>query len=187
MNIITNVFESYSVRSVIIDGNPWFIAKDVAEALGYKQADKAVRQRCDEFKILKPGDLAGMKIPNRGLQVINESDVYNLVFGSKLESAQRFRKWVTKEVLPSIRKTGGFIAGISDNHAVDSELRSRITAEFARKAKDLLSDIDRHDRYGALKRREVMSLCDQLSKRHGVPASLIEAMMFNGMKALEGL
>ena len=59
-----------------------------------------MRQRCDEFKILKPGDLAGMKIPNRGLQVINESDVYNLVFGSRLESAQRFRKWVTHDVPP---------------------------------------------------------------------------------------
>ncbi|MCG7367324.1 hypothetical protein MHZ90_14465 [Pantoea sp. ACRSH] len=180
-SIITNVFESNEVRSVIIDNDPWFIAKDVAKALGYKRPDQAVAKHCEEAANLSP-EMRG-SLDSR-LKVINESDVYNLVFGSKLESAQRFRKWVTKEVLPSIRKSGAFISGVSDNHSIDSELRSRITEEFARKGKDLLSDIDRHILYGNPKRHEVLNLCDVLSKRHGVPASLVEAMLFNGMKAL---
>lgn len=192
-SIINNVFESFNVRAVVIDGDPWFIAKDVAKALGYKRTNDAVKQHCDEFQVVtrksmllnKNGETPLLEIPDRGLQIINESDVYNLVFGSKLPSAQAFRKWVTKEVLPSIRKSGAFIAGVSDNHSIDSKLRQEITAEFARKGKDLLADIDRHVLYGNPKRHEVLTLSDALSKRHGVPASLVEAMLFDGLSVLE--
>lgn len=192
-SIINNVFESFTVRAVIIEGDPWFIAKDVAEALGYSKPANAVAQHCEEHTVLTRADIAGCKnpemglleIPKRGLQIINESDVYNLVFGSKLPSAQAFRKWVTKEVLPTIRKSGAFIVGVSDNHSIDSKLRQEITAEFSRKGKALLSDIDRHILYGNPKRHEVLTLSDALSKRHGVPASLVEAMLFNGLAALE--
>lgn len=187
-SIITNVFESQEVRSIIIDGDPWFIAKDVAEALGYKRTDDAIRKHCKRAITVDLKDAANrggiISAGNPSAKAIPESDVYRLIMRSRLKSAERFEDWVTEEVLPSIRKSGAFISGVSDNHSIDSELRSRITEEFARKGKDLLSDIDRHILYGNPKRHEVLNLCDVLSKRHGVPASLVEAMLFNGMKAL---
>ena len=88
-------------------GEPWFCAKDVCDALGYKQTHKAVERHVD--------DEDGMKRPTpttSGIQqmlFINESGVYSLILGSKLESARRFKHWVTSEVLPSIRKQGGYL------------------------------------------------------------------------------
>ena len=85
-------------------GEPWFCAKDVCDALGYDQTHKAVKRHVEE------GD--GTKRPTpttSGIQqmlFINESGVYALILGSKLESARRFKHWVTSEVLPSIRKQG---------------------------------------------------------------------------------
>lgn len=181
-NILTSTFEGLSVRCVMVDNQPHFIAKDVAKALGYADTAQSIRKHCKRAQNL-PVDLTG-SLDSR-LKVIPESDVYRLIMRSKLESAERFSDWVTEEVLPSIRKSGGFIAGISDNHSIDSELRSRITEEFARKGKDLLSDIDRLDRYGSMKPLQRASLADVLSKRHGVPASLVEAMIVSGLKALE--
>ncbi|MCW1831979.1 Bro-N domain-containing protein [Pantoea ananatis] len=180
-SIINNVFESFTIRTVIIEGDPWFIAKDVAEALGYKDTSQAVRKHCKRTRRFDAPSKGGIQEMN----VIPESDVYRLIMRSRLKSAERFEDWVTEEVLPSIRKSGAFIAGVSDNHSIDSKLRQEITAEFARKGKDLLSDIDRHVLYGNPKRHEVLNLSDALSKRHGVPASLVEAMLFNGLAALE--
>ncbi|HGW6118434.1 Bro-N domain-containing protein [Serratia marcescens] len=186
-NILTNTFEGLAVRCVMIDGQPYFIAKDVAMALGYKRPDQAIATHCEDAMNLPPktgGSLGGL---DSRLKVIPESDVYALIFGSKLESAQRFRKWVTKEVLPSIRKSGGFISGVSDNKAINSGLRDRIVAEFTRKGKDLLSDIDRLDRYGNMKPEQRVTLADALSRRHGLPASLVEEVIDHGLKAGEAL
>ena len=93
-----------SIRTVEIDNEPWFVGKDVAEALEYKNPQEAIRNHVDEedkgvSKILTPGGKQAMPI-------INESGVYSLVFGSKLEKAKRFKHWVTSEVLPTIRKHG---------------------------------------------------------------------------------
>jgi len=191
-SIINNVFESFNVRAVIIQGDPWFIAKDVAEALGYKDTKKAIAAHCKRAQLIDLRDAEGeAKRPpiitagNPNAKAIPESDVYRLIMRSRLKSAERFEDWVTEEVLPSIRKSGAFIAGVSDNHSIDSKLRQEITAEFARKGKDLLADIDRHVLYGTPKRHEVLNLSDALSKRLGVPASLVEAMLFDGMSALE--
>lgn len=94
------------IRTVEIDGEPWFVGKDIAIALGYTNPQKAVRDHVDdedrgENEMDTPG---GRQI----LTVINESGVYALVFGSKLESAKRFKHWITSEVLPQIRKTGSY-------------------------------------------------------------------------------
>lgn len=95
-----------SVRTVMVDGEPWLIGKDVAEALGYSNARDAISKHVDgdDKGVAKCDTLGG----TQDLTVINESGVYALVFGSKLESAKRFKHWVTSEVLPSIRKTGGY-------------------------------------------------------------------------------
>ena len=96
------------IRTVVIDGEPWFVGKDVAIALGYKDTINSLKAHIDEE------DKRGWRITTpRGEQtmtIINESGLYSLIFGSKLESAKRFKHWVTSEVLPAIRKTGRYIA-----------------------------------------------------------------------------
>lgn len=99
------------IRTVIIDNEPWFVGKDVATALGYKnQSDAIAKHVSDEDKktILKSQITTLEDIPNRGFTFVNESGLYALIFGSKLESAQRFKHWVTSEVLPEIRRNGAY-------------------------------------------------------------------------------
>jgi len=101
------IFESAEfgkVRTVTIDGEPWLVGKDVAEALGYANTRDALAKHIDEDDkgVAKCDTLGGMQ----DIVIINESGMYALVFGSRLESAKRFKHWVTSEVLPSIRKTG---------------------------------------------------------------------------------
>lgn len=94
------------VRTVTIDDEPWFVGKDVAEALGYSNARDALSKHVDkEDKGVAKCDTPGGK---QDLSIINESGLYALIFGSKLESAKRFKRWVTSEVLPAIRKTGSY-------------------------------------------------------------------------------
>lgn len=103
---IFNNQEFGEIRTVEIDGEPWLVGKDVALALGYKNPQEAIRTHVDDedkgvSEILTPG--GKQKIP-----IINESGLYALVLSSKLPGAKKFRRWVTAEVLPSIRKTGGY-------------------------------------------------------------------------------
>ena len=104
---IFNNEEFGQIRTVTIENEPWFVGKDVAEALGYVKARNAIANHVeDDDKRDAPiqGDLGGTQL----MTIINESGLYALIFGSKLESAKRFKHWVTSEVLPSIRKTGGY-------------------------------------------------------------------------------
>lgn len=94
------------VRTVTIYNEPWFVGKDVAMALGYQNASKALADHVEECDKLNNESLSSLG--QRGGWLINESGLYSLIFGSKLESAKRFKHWVTSEVLPSIRKTGGY-------------------------------------------------------------------------------
>lgn len=103
---IFNSKEFGDVRTVTIDGEPWFVGKDVAEALGYADPNKAIAMHVDDDD--KLNDKSALSLGQRGGWFINESGLYALIFGSKLESAQRFKHWVTSEVLPAIRKTGGY-------------------------------------------------------------------------------
>lgn len=97
------------VRTIIIDEQPWFVAKDLAEVLGYTDTDQAIRKHCKATRIFKPVDLTGLDgVPNRGLALIPERDMYRLIFKSKLPEAEKFEEWVVSEVLPQIRKTGSY-------------------------------------------------------------------------------
>lgn len=104
---IFNSEEFGTVRTVTIDNEPWFVGKDVAEALGYSDTNKAVAMHV-ENEDKKLNDKSSPSFGQRGATLINESGLYALIFGSKLESAKRFKHWVTSEVLPSIRKTGSY-------------------------------------------------------------------------------
>ena len=94
------------VRTVPIDGEPWLVGKDVARALGYSNTkDALIRHVEDE-------DKRGSRIPTpsgvQDMTIINESGVYSLIFSSKLPSAKKFKRWVTSEVLPALRKAGSY-------------------------------------------------------------------------------
>jgi len=95
------------VRTLVKDGQSWFVAKDVAEILGYANPRDAISKHVDaEDKGVANCDTLGGK---QELTIINESGLYALVFGSRLETAKRFKRWVTSEVLPALRKTGAYI------------------------------------------------------------------------------
>lgn len=94
------------VRAVEIDGEGWLVGKDVAEVLGYKDTDYAIRTHVDEEDKLTRGFTGTGQ--NRNMICINESGLYSLVLRSKLLGAKKFRRWVTSEVLPQIRKTGTY-------------------------------------------------------------------------------
>lgn len=97
-------FEDNEVRTQIIDDEPWFVGKDVSDVLGYSETNAMTRRlNDDDFMSVK---LSGMNMKSI---LINESGLYAAVMGSKLDSAKKFQRWVTKDVLPSIRKHGGYL------------------------------------------------------------------------------
>lgn len=99
--------DEFSIKSLVIDNEPWFVGKDVAEALGYAKPLNAIAQHVDNDDSLKRGLTDSLGRLQKTI-FINESGLYSLILSSKLESAKKFKKWVTSEVLPSIRKTGGY-------------------------------------------------------------------------------
>ena len=94
------------VRTVVIDGEPWFVGKDVAECLGYTNPSKALADHVDDDDKLNNKTLSSLG--QRGGWLINESGMYALIFGSKLEKAREFKRWVTSEVLPTLSKKGHY-------------------------------------------------------------------------------
>lgn len=110
MNDLTvfNNEEFGQVRTVTIDNEPWFVGKDVAEALGYSNCSRDINRHVDaeDLRKYRLGTFPSIQ----QMIVINESGLYAMIFGSQLESAKRFKRWVISEVLPTIRKTGGYNA-----------------------------------------------------------------------------
>lgn len=114
-----------SVRTTLIDGEPFFVGKDVAAVLGYKDTADAVKVHVDE------DDKGVGELPTPGGKqksvIINESGLYSLILSSRLESAKKFKRWVTSEVLPAIRKTGSYTVSAKTQQEIDNETeRNRI-------------------------------------------------------------
>ena len=105
--MIFNNPEFGEIRTVEINGEPWLVGKDVAQALGYKDTVNALKAHVDE-EDKKGGWRITTPSGEQEMTIINESGLYSLVLSSKLPGAKKFRRWVTSEVLPSIRKTGGY-------------------------------------------------------------------------------
>ena len=109
MQLILRIFEDENqnrLRSVNIGGEPWFVANDICASLDYKNPRDAIARHVDSEDVVKhdtPTDSG-----SQSMTYINESGLYALIFGSKLESAKKFKRWVTREVLPQIRKTGSY-------------------------------------------------------------------------------
>jgi len=97
------------IRTVVKDGEPWFVGKDAAKILGYAKPRNAIAAHVDnedKKDALIQGDLGG----KQKMTVINESGIYSLIMSSKLPKVKEFKRWVTSEILPTIRKTGGYVA-----------------------------------------------------------------------------
>lgn len=125
-----------SVRTLVINSEPWFVGKDVAEALGYKNTKDALAKHVDseDKEILKSQNATLENIPNRGVTVVNESGLYSLVLSSKLPSAKKFKRWVTSEVLPALRKTGQY--QVKELSGQELMARALIEAQSVLAAKD---------------------------------------------------
>ena len=97
-----------NIRTMMIDFEPWFVGKDIAIALGYKDTARAVREHIDDEdkRLVKVGEIPTLETSNFGAYIINESGLYSLILSSKLPNAKKFKRWVTSEVLPAIRKNG---------------------------------------------------------------------------------
>lgn len=115
LQIFSNA-EFGNIRTVTIDGEPWFVGKDIAEALGYSNASKAVTNHVDsedkQFMMCNIADSqnGNVLIGQSKTAIINESGLYSLILSSKLPNAKKFKRWVTGEVLPAIRKSGHYEA-----------------------------------------------------------------------------
>ena len=120
MKVFNNA-EFGKIRTLNRDGEPWFVGKDVATALGYKDSVNALKSHVAEED--KGGWRIATQYGEREAVIINESGLYSLILSSKLDSAKRFKRWVTAEVLPSIRKSGGYIAG--QEEMSDTELLAK--------------------------------------------------------------
>ena len=145
MNELT-VFENQEfgrLRTAELDGEVWFVGKDVARALGYTNHRKALADHVDPEDKLQ-GDGVTIRDPIGREQhptVINESGLYSLVLSSKLPGAKRFKHWVTSEVLPSIRKHGGYGNGVSAEQMVEiaQRMAAAMGAEIVKQLKDVLA------------------------------------------------
>lgn len=115
------------VRVIEKDNQPWFVGKDVAEVLGYADPQKAMKMHVDEEdKLTRQIVVSGQ---NRNINIINESGLYSLILSSKLPNAREFKHWVTSEVLPSIRKDGGYMIAREDESEEDLMARALVVAQ----------------------------------------------------------
>lgn len=130
-------FKGQQVRTVTINNEPYFVGKDVADILGYQNPSRDVNRHVDEEdrQNYQNGSLAS----NRGMTVINESGLYSLILGSKLPTAKEFKRWVTSEVLPTIRKHGAYM---TDQKAFDVTHNAQGLANLLQQAADQLKQKD---------------------------------------------
>lgn len=135
---IFNNSEFGEVRVLEINNEPWFVGKDVAEVLGYKNGSRDINRHVDEDD--RQNYQNGTLESNRGLTIINESGLYSLILSSKLSNAKKFKRWVTSEVLPTIRKHGMYateellanpdlLISVAQELKVEREKRKTLEAE----------------------------------------------------------
>lgn len=152
--MIFNNPEFGEIRTVEVNGEPWFVGKDVATALGYKNPQEAVRNHVDDedkgvSEVLTPGG-------KQTVPVINESGLYSLVLSSKLSGAKKFKRWITSEVIPSIRKHGAYMTPETLEAAImnpDIMIRlCTVLKEEQDRRKSLEAELDRSKEWYSIKR-----------------------------------
>lgn len=161
------------IRTAEVDGEPWFVGKDVAEALGYAEPRSAVSKKVEEVD----RGVAEMETPSgkQNMTIINESGLYALIFGSKLESAKRFKHWVTSEVLPTIRKHGAYAVDELLNNPEMAIKAFTALKEEREKNKRLQTDVDR------MKPKEIFADAVSASKTSILIGDLAKILKQNGI------
>jgi anti-repressor protein len=130
-------FEDQQVRTIVVNNEPYFVGKDVAEILGYSDTNQAIRKHVDdEDKLTRQFNGSGQ---NRNMTIINESGLYSLILSSKMPNAKKFKHWVTSEVLPAIRKHGAYM---TDEKAFDVVNNKDGLASLLQQAADQLRQKD---------------------------------------------
>lgn len=130
-------FEGKKVRTLKVNDEPYFVGKDVATILGYSDTNQAIRNHVDdEDKLTRKFNGSGQ---NRSMTIINESGLYSLILSSKMPNAKRFKRWVTSEVLPAIRKHGAYM---TDEKAFDVVNNKNGLADLLQQAADQLKEKD---------------------------------------------
>lgn len=125
------------IRTLLIEDEVWFVGKDVAEALGYERPDNAIRNHIDEEdKLMHQISASGQ---SRKMVIINESGLYSLILSSKLPQAKEFKRWVTNDILPSIRKNGGYISNQENLTQEEILAKALIVAQNVINEKDKLN------------------------------------------------
>jgi len=132
-------FESNEVRTQLIKGEAWFVGKDIAQILGYAKPLNALATHVDEDDSLKQGLIDSLGRIQQTI-LINESGMYALVFGSKLENATKFKRWVTSEVLPTIRKTGSYQTPMSQEDIMIATLENQ--KEIKQRLNSVSNDVE---------------------------------------------
>lgn len=129
---LVNLFDSEEfgrTTVLMIDGELWFIGKEIAEKLGYSNTREAINDNVDEDdkRLLLKSSLAtlelSIEVPNRGLIIINESGLYSLILGSRLPVAKKFKRYVTSEILPNLRKTGFYSINKLDSYMIEDPIQ----------------------------------------------------------------
>lgn len=128
-------FENNQVRTLLINDEPWFVGKDVADILGYQNGSRDINKHVHEED--RQNYQNGTFDSPRGMTIINESGLYALIFGSKLAEAKRFKHWVTSEVLPQIRKTGSYASPQLTGEELMAKALIEANSVLARQSKQL--------------------------------------------------
>lgn len=168
------VFENQefgSVRTLTLNDEPWFVGKDVALALGYGKgkslANAVANHVSDDDKgvteLMTPGG-------KQNLTIINESGLYSLIFGSKLESAQKFKRWVTSEVLPALRKTGQYQVKELSGQELMAKALIEAQSVLAAKDKQIQEMKPKADYYDQILQSKSLVLISQIAKDYGLGA-----------------
>ncbi|HLV16024.1 MAG TPA: BRO family protein [Pseudomonas sp.] len=181
-------FDHLPVRVVLIEGEPWFVAKDVASLLGYADTKKAVSAHCKaSIRIGEGGRITPLVDLHPQTVLIPERDVYRLVMRSNLASAERFEEWVVGEVLPSIRKTGGYSKPMSQVELLVAQAQALLEIERRTLAtQEAVAQIEQ--KVERLEQSSVWDHCPQncepitrirkrMSERYGLPPHIVDTVM----------
>ncbi|KAB7679468.1 hypothetical protein GBN24_07480 [Plesiomonas shigelloides] len=194
-------FHTANVRTVQVpdDTNVWFVAKDVTDALGIKDGRKNVQRSVDEEdkqKVTIPDcskadrtieDVTANGVRNsQEMTIINESGVYALVFSSRLKKAKAFKRWVTSEVLPTIRKHGVYSQAVASSGLSPKvqALQLAHTEQVLAQGMKIIKRVDKLNRYGNLKEDEAKRLCENLGREFSIAPEIIALINEDGLQAL---
>ena len=176
-------FENQEVRMQLVNEEPWFVGKDIADVLGYKNGSRDISRHVeDEDKLKYRIGTAGQ---TREQILVNESGLYNLIFNSTLENAKRFKRWVTSDVLPSIRKHGGYLTPEKIEEALLNpdtliQLATNLKEERTQRllAEQRVNELQpKADYYDSILRNKSLMTISVIAKNYGMSAKGMNSLL----------